>query len=139
MIEILPDLWICKNKHLKKIDDNVYLINCSESLSFLGKFKDYKDEIKQNILKYEIVQLYKFVMSTIDKIHNLVINNRTIIVSCNTSLQLSPLVIIAYIIKYGKLPKNEAIQLFRTKKNEILEDDLFFHNILNKINNDITK
>ena len=27
MIEILPDLWICKNKHLKKIDDNVYLIN----------------------------------------------------------------------------------------------------------------
>ena len=139
MIEILPDLWICKNKHLKKIDDNVYLINCSESLSFLGKFKDYKDEIKQNILKYEIVQLYKFVISTIDKIHNLLINNRTIIVSCKTSLQLSPLVIISYIIQYGKLHKNEAIKLFRTKQNELLEDDLFFHNILNKINNDITK
>ena len=44
-----------------------------------------------------------------------------------------------HIIKYGKVPKNEAIQLFKTKKNEILEDDLFFHNILNKIYNDLTK
>jgi|TARA_B110001469_G_C9358519_1_gene188053 hypothetical protein len=136
MIEILPDLWICKNKQLKKYDDNYYLINCSESLSFLGKFKEYKDEIKQNILKYEIVQLYKFIISTIDKIHDLLLNNRTIIVSCNTSLQLSPLVIIAYIIKYGKLEKLEAITLFKTKKPDLLEDDLFFHNILNKINND---
>ena len=65
MIEILPDLWICKNKQLKKYDDNYYLINCSESLSFLGKFKEYKDEIKQNILKYEIVQLYKFIISNL--------------------------------------------------------------------------
>ena len=136
MIEILPDLWICKNKQLKKYDDNYYLINCSESLSFLGKFKEYKDEIKQNILKYEIVQLYKFIISTIDKIHDLLLNNRTIIISCNTSLQLSPLVIIAYIIKYGKLEKLEAITLFKTKKPDLLEDDLFFHNILNKINND---
>jgi len=133
MYEILPDLWICKNKDLKNIDSNIYLINCSEHIT-LGKFKNYKDEIKKNILKYEIVQLYKFVINTIEKINNLLINNRSIIISCNTNLQLSPLVIISYIIKYGNIEKTEAIDLFKTKKPDILEDEFFFHNILNKIN-----
>ena len=133
MIEIIPDLWICKIRDLKKLDDNVHIINCSEKLKFIGKFKEYKDEIKQNMLKYEIIQLYKFVINTIDEIEKLLIDNKNVIVTCSTGLQFSPLVIIAYLVKYGKLSKEESIELFKTKKENILEDDLFFHNILNKI------
>ena len=133
MIEIIPDLWICKIRDLKKLDDNVHIINCSEKLKFIGKFKEYKDEIKQNMLKYEIIQLYKFVINTIDEIEKLLIDNKNVIVSCSTGQQFSPLVIIAYLIKYGRLGKVESIELFKTKKDSIVEDDLFFHNILNKI------
>jgi hypothetical protein len=133
MFEILPDLWLCKNKDLRNIDSNLVIINCMNHLKFLGKFKQYKDDIKNNILKYEIVQLYKFVVSTIEKIHKLLEENKTIVISCNTGLQFSPLVIISYIIKYGKINKGDAIKLFLTKKPDILEDDLFFHNILNKL------
>ena len=133
MIEIIPDLWICKVKDLKKIEDNVHIINCSDKLKFIGKFKEYKDELKQNMLKYEIIQLYKFVIITVDEIDKLLIDNKNIIVSCSTGLQFSPLVIIAYLIKYGKLSKVESIELFKTKKETIVEDELFFHNILNKI------
>ena len=43
------------------------------------------------------------------------------------------LVIIAYLIKYGRMTKDESIKLFLTKKPDIYEDDLFFHNILNQI------
>jgi hypothetical protein len=136
MIEILPDLWICKNKDLKKIDDNVHLINCSDNLKFIGKFKDYHDEIKQKILKYEILKLYKFVIDTINYIDKLLLDNKNIIVSCSNSLQFSPLVIIAYLIKFGRLDKDDAINFYKTKKPDIYEDDLFFHNILNKINNE---
>jgi hypothetical protein len=133
MIEIIPDLWICKIKDLKKIDDNVHIINCSDKLKFIGKFKEYKDELKQNMLKYEIIQLYKFVIITVDEIDKLLIDNKNIIVACSTGLQFSPLVIIAYLIKYGKLRKAVCIELFKTKKDTIVEDELFFHNILNKI------
>lgn len=133
MIEIIPDLWICKVKDLKKIDDNVHIINCSDKLKFIGRFKEYKDEIKQNMLKYEIIQLYKFVIITIDEIDKLLIDNKNVIIVCTTGLQFSPLVIIAYLIKYGKLSKAVSIELFKTKKENIVEDDLFFHNILNKI------
>lgn len=133
MIEIIPDLWICRVNDLKKITDNVHIINCSDKLQFIGKFKEYKDEIKQSMLKYEILQLYKFVIITIDEIDKLLIDNKNIIVACNSGLQFAPLVIIAYLIKYGKLGKTESVELFKTKKEEIVEDDLFFHNILNQI------
>ena len=132
MIEILPDLWICKNKHTQNIDANVIIINCMKYLNFLGKFKNYKEEIK-NILKYEIVQMYKFVVNTIENIHQMLEENKTVIVCCNNALQFSPLVIIAYLIKYGRMTKDESIKLFLTKKPDIYEDDLFFHNILNQI------
>ena len=137
MFEILPDLWMCKNKDLNKIQSNIYTIKCNEHLSFLGKFKNYTDEIKNNILKYEILQLYKFTINTIDKINELLIDNKTVIVCCNTNLQLSPLIIISYIIKYGKIQKHEAINLFKTKKHELIQDELFFDNILNKISNQL--
>jgi protein-tyrosine phosphatase len=133
MIEILPDLWICKNKQTQHIDSNVVIINCMKYLTFLGKFKNYKEEIKKNILKYEIVQMFKFVVSTIENIHCMLEENKTVIVSCNNALQFSPLVIIAYLIKYGRMTKDESIKLFLTKKSDIYEDDLFFHNILNQI------
>ena len=89
MIEILPDLWICKNKHTQNIDANVIIINCMKYLNFLGKFKNYKEEIK-NILKYEIVQMYKFVVNTIENIHQMLEENKTVIVCCNNALQFSP-------------------------------------------------
>ena len=133
MIEILPDLWICKNKETRNIDSNIVVINCMNYLTFLGKFKNYKDEIKKNILKYEIVQMFKFVVKVIDNIHVFLNDNKTVIVSCNNALQFSPLVIIAYLIKYGNMSKSEALKLFLTKKSDIYEDNLFFHNILNQI------
>lgn len=133
MIEILPDLWICKNKETQNIDSNIVIINCMKHITFLGKFKNYKEEIKKNILKYEIVQMFKFVVKIIENIHQILEENKTVIVSCNTALQFSPLVIIAYLIKYGKISKDEAIKLFLTKKPDIYEDELFFHNILNQI------
>jgi hypothetical protein len=133
MIEILPDLWICKNKETQNIDSNIIIINCMKYLTFLGKFKNYKEDIKKNILKYEIVQMFKFVVKTIENIHTFLEENKTVIVSCNNALQFSPLVIIAYLIKYGRIKKDEAIKLFLTKKPDIFEDELFFHNILNQI------
>ena len=136
MYEILPDLWMCKNKDLNKIQSNIYTIKCNEQLSFLGRFKNYNNEIKNNILKYEILQLYKFTINTISKINELLLDNKNVIVCCNTNLQLSPLIIIAYIIKYGKFSKLEAILFFKTKKLELIQDELFFDNILNKISSE---
>ena len=132
MYEIIPDLWVSKTKDIHMSSNSIH-INCSDDLKFMGRFKEYKNEIKKNIIRYEIQKLYEYTVKTIQKIDTLLKNNTTVIVSCVSCTQLSPLIIISYIIKFGNLNKNIAIELFKTKKENIAEESLYFDAILNKI------
>ena len=132
MYEIIPDLWISKTNEVVNISNSVN-INCSKDLSFLGRFKEYKTAIKKNIIKHEIVYLNDYTISTIDKIHRYLENNQTVVISCVSCIQLSPLICIAYLIKYGKLNKINAIELFKTKNETVIEEGFYFNNILKKI------
>ena len=131
MYEIIPDLWVSKTSAVK--GDNIIHINCSNDLKFLGKHKGYNDEIKKNIVKYELLELYKYTINSIENIHRYLLNNKTVVVSCASCHQLSPLIAIAYIIKYSKLNKITAIELFKTKKENIIIEGLYFNHILDKI------
>jgi len=132
MYEIIPDLWISKTNENININNCVY-INCSSDLKFLGRFKEYKINIKKNIIKHELLELYKYTLTTIDKINHHLKNNQTVIVTCVSCNQLSPLIVISYLIKFGKLNKINAIALFKTKKETIIEEGLYFNTILKKI------
>jgi hypothetical protein len=130
MYEIIPDLWVSKTNSIKQ--DTLH-INCSRDLKFLGKYKGYNPEIKKNIIKYELVELYKYTIKTIEKIDNYLSDNKTVVVSCVSCQQLSPLIVLAYIIKFSKLNKIHAIELFKTKKENIIIEGLYFNHILDKI------
>ena len=132
MYEILPDLWVSKTNSITYIDNAIH-INCSKELKFLGKYKGYNQEIKNNIIKYELLELYKYTIKIIDKINNYLLDNKTVVVSCVSCQQLSPMIVLAYIIKYSKLNKINAIELFKTKKEHLIIEGLYFNNILDKI------
>tara|TARA_B110001450_G_C17340728_1_gene367369 strand:- start:202 stop:621 length:420 start_codon:yes stop_codon:yes gene_type:complete len=134
MYEIIPDLWVSKTNSITNLNSCIH-INSSNDLKYLGKFKEYKIDIKKNMIKYELIELYKYIINTIDKINIYLLNNTTVIVTCSTCNQLSPLIVISYLIKFGKLKKLEAIQYFKTKKENIIEEGIYFNNILNKISN----
>lgn len=132
MYEIIPDLWVSKTNDIININ-NIKHINCSNDLNFLGRFKEYKMSIKKNMIRYELIELYKYTIKIINKINTYLKNNEIVIVSCSSGKQLSPLIVISYLIKYGKLNKMHAIELFKTKKENILEEGLYFNSILKKI------
>tara|TARA_B100000795_G_C22392577_1_gene283966 strand:- start:98 stop:508 length:411 start_codon:yes stop_codon:yes gene_type:complete len=131
MYEIIPDLWISKTKAVNIV--NCVHFNCSKDLTFLGKHKAYNPEIKKNIIKYELLELYKYTLQSIERIHRSLLENQTVVISCNSCSELSPLIAIAYIIKYSKLNKINAIELFKTKKETIVTEGVYFNHILDKI------
>jgi protein-tyrosine phosphatase len=126
MIEIIPDLWICRYKDLNT--SNITLIDCYHDLAFLTNNNDR--------IKYELVELYKYIKTQIDHIHNKLINNKTVIIACKTCTQLSPLLVCCYLIKYGNMNIIDSLRAVKSKKQDIFEGQVMFSNVLDKIYQD---
>ena len=126
MFEILPDLWVSNKNHNIPISNNIININCSTDLKYLGSFTN--DELK-------VEELYNYIKIKNKYIHNQLIDNNTVIVSCNSGKQLSPLLVISYIINYSNLDLITAIQLFKTKNEDIIIDDIYFKEIITRVYN----
>ena len=129
MIEIIPDLWIYKYKDITNINtNNIEIINCTKDLCFLTN--------KEDRIKYELVKLYQYIEAKIKFINTNLIDNKTIIITCNTCKQLSPLIAASYLIKYGQMEIIDALKCIRTKKQDVFEHEVMFSNILDKIYRD---
>ena len=131
-IEILPNLWIGNNELLKYKDKlNIdYIINCSKDLHFLGKYSQYKMEMKNNLEKYEIIKMYEYLNETSEFIYKKLLENKSVLVLCETSNQKSASIIAAYIIKYGKINLNNTIHSIRTKHNTAFYPAIDYKNAL---------
>tara|TARA_B100001093_G_scaffold313930_1_gene299566 strand:- start:364 stop:783 length:420 start_codon:yes stop_codon:yes gene_type:complete len=137
MNEIIPDVWITSySVYKKKPMLNCYHINTKEDLEILGNNSEYKEDIKKSLIKYQIIKLYKYISEKITIIHNELMKQKVIIITCKNGNVISPLVCVCYIIKYGGLDVETAIKCVTSKRSDIIIDDLFFKNIANKIYND---
>lgn len=129
MIEIIPDLWIYKYKDIKNLNtNNIEIIDCTKDLCFLTNNEDR--------IKYELVKLYQYIDEKIKFINNKLLNNKTIIITCKSCKQLSPLIAASYLIKYGQMEILDALKSIRTKKQDVFENEVMFSNILDKIYRD---
>jgi len=134
-IEILPSLWIGNYETLKHKDRlNIdYIINCTKDLHFLGKSNNYKSDIKINLEKYEIIKMYEYLIETTEFIYKKIMNNNSVLVVCQSGNQLSPTVITAFIIKYGRLNINTIIKSLRTKHKTAFFPSIDFKNSLEMV------
>jgi hypothetical protein len=137
MIEVVPDLWISNDKIVFSSKEAFNTINAGKNLSFLGKSKEYNNEIKANLEKYELIKLYKYLHDIVITIFNKIKNHEKVVVHCKTSNEFSILVILAYLIKYGNLTLQNSINIIKTKKNQdiILNNNYIY--ILDKFSKDI--
>ena len=136
MIEIIPNFWISSLKKFNAERINTPLnkvkIDTTNKLSFIGKHRKYTGDLQKRILKNEILQLYKYVENVI-KIVNDNINENVITVVCSTGDQISPLIATCYLIKYGNMSFENALNSIKSKHNSVVNDQLFFDNISKKI------
>lgn len=126
MFEILPDLWVSNKNHTIPISNNIININSSNDLKYLSSFTN--DELK-------VEELYNYIKIKIKYINTQLADNNTIVVSCNSGKQLSPLLVISYIINYSNMDLITIIQLFKTKNEDIIIDDNYFKEIITRIYN----
>ena len=134
-IEILPNLWIGNSETLKHKDRlNIdYIINCSKDLHFLGNCNNYNTSIKNNLEKYEIIKMYEYLIETSKFINTKLLNNKSVLVTCNTGNQQSATIIASYIIKYGNMNLNNTVKSLRTKHNTVFFPSIDYKNSLEMV------
>ena len=114
-IEIIPKIWIGDIDALKISPNINCVINCVKDLGFLDKHKNYKYGIRNNLEKYEIIKMYEYLDESCDYIYKNLLNDRNILIICENGNQKSVSVVCAFLIKYGNMSKNDAINSIRTK------------------------
>ena len=134
LVEIIPDLWIGTDKDaLKTI--NFMNINCSKDLSFLGKSQQYNNEIRINLEKYELIKLFRYICNAVDIIYNNIRSGNKILIHCEDCIQKSPTLTVAYLIKYGKYTKKDAVNVLKSKFCESFKDGIKYNYILDQFEN----
>lgn len=138
LVEILPNLYLGDHESVK-LKERLHIrtiINCIKDLRFLGNFSDYVYNLKKNIEKYEIIQMYQYLTECIDFIHKNIINDNSVLVFCENGNQKASTVVAAYIIKYGKLSLENAIASVRTKNATSFYPNIDYYSSLQLISND---
>ena len=139
-IEIFPKLWIGFSKYanvkeLNKRDSIDILIDTESDLSFIGTHKEYNPHIGNNLEKYEILKMYEYLSETSRFIFENILSGKGILIHCGNCSQKSPTVIAGFLIRYGKLSKEEAIKMVRSKCEYAFPDTIQFDYSLEKFEN----
>lgn len=86
-------------------------INLEQDLSFVGKWKEYTNPQHKNTVQFnEKRNLISYLLSITDTIYNNLNNDESIFVCCHTCNQLSPLVAVAFLLRYGNLNLKNALR-----------------------------
>jgi len=130
--EILSGLWIGDvndSLNINFIKDNMIktLINCTTTYGFIDKVETNKLRIPITYnLSPEKDQL--FIINNKEKILNYIFKNleeNNILIFCYDGLNISPLIVSLFLIKYGGISKDDVRNVLRSKnKNICLDIDL---------------
>jgi len=146
-MEILPHFWInyySKNNNFIKEKKISYIIHLSKNESFIKK--NYIEEIripidyneKNNLEEINNI-MYQYLFDITDCIHQKILeNNNILIIGYNTRQDIET-IIVAYLIKYGKLNVNQAILFLKTKKTNSFEPRVNFFHALNRFYYELNK
>mgnify|MGYP001234377011 CR=1 FL=1 len=139
LIEILPNLYLGDAESVKyKNQLNISSqINCQRDLMYLGTHNEYVHNIKKNIEQFELIGMYQYLTESVNFIHKNIIKDKATLVYCDNANQKASTVIAAYIIKYGKVDADSAIQMIRSKNKTSFYPNIDFYNSLKMMENNI--
>ena len=135
-IEILPNVWvaslvIAEDSNFMAQKNIKAIINLTKDLSFLDRQCNYTDIVRQNIEKYDIIKISQYLSKATSYIYEKIKKSEGILVVCKNGIQKSPLIILAYLIRYGALQKDIAITIIKTKIPEAFYEGVYSESGLN--------
>lgn len=116
--EILPGIWLgydndIKNKNFlikKKINSIISTIKIKTNLELIHLPLILNNNINNLFIDY-IHDIILF-------IHKKYINYKNVLIYCKSGEQISPAVMLCFLIKYGKIIPNQAIDIIKSKSNK---------------------
>ena len=120
--EILPNLWISgilgvRNSMFYKNNNIKCVINCSKDIPFYSsETLNVRIPVNDDLKKHEIQNLYKYMDKATNVIHSHFKKNQGIVVHCYAGKQRSASIIVAYLIKYGNMTIQDAINSIKSKR-----------------------
>ncbi len=141
--EIIPDLWI-GNKY--SIEDLIFLsenrfkciINCTRDLDFNNNYTQAEnirvaiDDHPTSSLFEDNMDMYHKLLDIIKYIHSCLSQNKSILVYCHACKQRSPTIVVAYIMKYGRVSAKQSIEYIKSKREDCFTPRVNFYIALQK-------
>ena len=119
VVEFLPGIWITNTKSLserflkqKKIKE---MIDCNKELNFFESAENYIISIKNQIKRDQHHKLQKYLLKITEVIHQTILNADTLMIYDPLITRKAPVLIIAYLLRYGHLRPEQTIQSFISK------------------------
>ena len=114
------DLHCATNIQFLKSRTINYIINCCQNTKIpITKSIHYPKEVSYRISR----NLQGDIDWIIESIEKNLINNKNILVFCESGVHNSPTIILIYLLKYGKLDYNTALMFLKSKNNTIFRPE----------------
>jgi hypothetical protein len=141
LVEFLPGIWISNRKILnenraKQKKLNV-MIDCSKEMNFFDGTENYIQSIKHQIKKEQHHKLHQYLIKITEHIYNMINKGNSLMIYDPVAIKKAPVILIAYLLRYGKMRPEQTIQSFisKSKLSVSLDEDyqiglkLFFKHI----------
>jgi hypothetical protein len=118
-VELLPGIWVSNVKtHSekllkdKKIND---MIDCPKELTFFDSAENYILSIKHQIKKEQHNKLQAYLFKITELIHHVIHNSNSLLIYDPSATRKAPVLIIAYLLRYGEMTPHQTIQSYMSK------------------------
>ena len=141
LIEFLPGIWISNRKTInettaKQKKLNV-MIDCSKEMNFFDGTENYIQSIKHQIKKEQHHKLHQYLIKITEHMYNMINKGNSLMIYDPDAIKKAPVILIAYLLRYGKMRPEQTIQSFisKSKLSVSLDEDyqiglkLFFKHI----------
>lgn len=122
LVEIIPNLWISNNNKISSNMNSLYnikhIINTNKDLQNFNIHQKYNHDLRERMLKYENTKKTEYFKECINFINNN-INKNGILIYCK-NLEFNVIIILIYLIIYGKLNFDIALNIIKSKIDSII-------------------
>jgi hypothetical protein len=118
--EIIPDIWIGTIDVSPVLINSLNIqnvINCYNDMIFFGKSNTYTDLMRENMARDEIARMKIYLEKMCQFIYSNIKIGKPILLACKEEIRYkrSGLVVIAYLMKYGHMTIENAINAINSK------------------------
>jgi len=142
---ILPSLWLGDQKiSVCKEFFDVYkisvVINCTKNYNYYtNNTTNIRVEVDDSLKKEDIDKLYLYFHETSDFINEMINKGKNILVHCYAGKQRSANIVLAYLMKYGKMTYKNAKQYLKSKRPICFEPSNNFEEAILKFEKDLIR